>query len=54
LNDGKITHAARFCQKEEGKARYLKSFQKLCERIGFPLPSPGRPSTTSKITTPEN
>jgi hypothetical protein len=54
LNDGKITHDLRFCQTEEGKAKYLKSFQKLCERIGLPLPSPGRPSTTSKITTPEN
>lgn len=54
LYDGKTTHSCLFCRTEEGKTKYLKSFQKLCERVGLPLPSPGRPPINSKIATSKN
>jgi hypothetical protein len=65
LNDGKTTHAQRYLNRKDdsplsikrqmdAKSKYLKTFQKICERIDLPLPPPGRPKANRKITTPEN
>jgi hypothetical protein len=41
-------------EEDKEKNQFLKFIKKICERIGLPLPSPGRPPTNRQITTPEN
>jgi hypothetical protein len=52
LPDGKTSLARCMGNNEDAWADYLRNFQKTCERIGLPLPSPGRPLANPKIATP--